>query len=253
METKKNKILEKLRKLMNLKESATALGNEGEANAAAAGITRLLMEYNLTENDIPEQEKLENPIVSEEISFKAEISGNWYETLVSVVCEYNMCRNLIVSTRTNGRMKRDKFEIIGRKKNVEVVLYLISFLAHQFIAIGKRDYPQYEHDCIWMYGKHPQSLKVYLKSFLYGCVIGVNDKFEEGKKVLEKETNITALVHTTKSEIDDFLKGEKIGKARDSKAEIDTLCAMQGMTVGKNIEICKGIHADAVSEDLRLR
>lgn len=45
----KDKILEKLRKLMNLKESATALGNEGEANAAAAGITRLLMEYNLTE------------------------------------------------------------------------------------------------------------------------------------------------------------------------------------------------------------
>lgn len=54
MKTKKDKILEKLRKLMNLKESATALGNEGEANAAAAGITRLLMEYNLTENDIPE-------------------------------------------------------------------------------------------------------------------------------------------------------------------------------------------------------
>ena len=46
MKTKKDKILEKLRKLMNLKESATALGNEGEANAAAAGITRLLMEYN---------------------------------------------------------------------------------------------------------------------------------------------------------------------------------------------------------------
>lgn len=31
METKKDKILEKLRKLMNLKESATAIGNEGEA------------------------------------------------------------------------------------------------------------------------------------------------------------------------------------------------------------------------------
>lgn len=43
MKTKKDKILEKLRKLMNLKESATALGNEGEANAAAAGITRLLI------------------------------------------------------------------------------------------------------------------------------------------------------------------------------------------------------------------
>lgn len=68
---KKDKILEKLRKLMNLKESAQALGNEGEANAAASGITRLLIEYNLTEEDIPEQEKWENPIVSEKIPFKA--------------------------------------------------------------------------------------------------------------------------------------------------------------------------------------
>ena len=54
METKRDKILEKLRKLMNLKESAKALGNEGEAHAAAAGIARLLMEYNLSEEDIPE-------------------------------------------------------------------------------------------------------------------------------------------------------------------------------------------------------
>ena len=242
METKKNKILEKLRKLMNLKESATALGNEGEANAAAAGITRLLMEYNLTENDIPEQEKLENPIVSEEIPFKTEISGSWYGDLILVVCEYNMCRSLIISKYNNGR-----------RKNVEVVLYLISFLSHQFITIGKRDYAEYKHDCLWKYGTYPKSLVMYLKSFLYGCVVGLTNKLEEGKKVLEKETNITALVRTTKSEIDDFLKGEKIGKARESKSEIDALCAMKGVEVGRNVEICKGIHAETVSEDLRLQ
>lgn len=253
MKTKKDKILEKLRKLMNLKESATALGNESEANAAAAGITRLLMEYNLTENDIPEQEKLENPIVSEEIPFKISTNGRWYSDLISVVCEYNMCRSLIISKFNNGRMKRSEFEIIGRKKNVEVVLYLISFLSHQFIAIGKRNYEEYKHDCIWKYGKSPKSLIMYLKSFLYGCVIGLSEKFDESKRILETENNITALVRTTKSEIDDFLKGEKIGKARESKSDIDALCAMRGIETGKNVEICKGIHAEFVSENLRLQ
>lgn len=253
MKTKKDKILEKLRKLMNLKESATALGNEGEANAAAAGITRLLMEYNLTENDIPEQENLENPIVSEEIPFKISTNGRWYSDLISVVCEYNMCRSLIISKFNNGRMKCSEFEIIGRKKNVEVVLYLISFLSHQFIAIGKRNYEEYKHDCIWKYGKSPKSLIMYLKSFLYGCVIGLSEKFDESKRILETENNITALVRTTKSEIDDFLKGEKIGKARKSKSDIDALCAMRGIETGKNVEICKGIHAESVSENLRLQ
>ena len=52
--SKQDRILEKLRKLMNLQQSAEALGNEGEAHAAAAGISRLLLEYNLTLNDIPD-------------------------------------------------------------------------------------------------------------------------------------------------------------------------------------------------------
>ena len=170
METKRDKILEKLRKLMNLKESAKALGNEGEAHAAA-GIARLLMEYNLSEEDIPEQEKLENPVIAEEIPYKVEMSNCvWYNFLVSTVCEYNMCRSLIVSRPKNYRMVRDKFQIIGRKKNVEVVLYLISFLAHQFVIIGKRKYPNYKYECIRKYGITPKTLAMYMKSFLYGCV-----------------------------------------------------------------------------------
>lgn len=90
--TEKEKILAKLRKLMNLKENAAAIGNEGEAAAAAAGISRLLYMYNLTEADIPEQERIDNPIVSEDIPFKPEVQGGqWYELLVNCVCEFNLC------------------------------------------------------------------------------------------------------------------------------------------------------------------
>lgn len=254
METKKDKLLEKLRKLMNLKESATSLGNKGEANAAAAGITRLLMEYNLTEEDIPAEEKLKNPIVMEMIPYKTEVSGSWYSALISTLCEFNMCRPLILCTPSySGRSKRDKFEIIGRKKNVEVVLYLISFLLNQFIMIGKRDYSSYKHACIWQYDTPPKSLNAYLKSFLYGCVMGLHEKFKEEKKRLEDQSDITALVCTTQSEIDDFLKDTKTSKTRKSKAEIDSLCAMQGMKVGKNVEISKGIHSDTANEKFRLQ
>ena len=51
------KILLKLRKLMDLKASATQCGELGEANAAAAGITRLLREDDLTMQDIPTDAK----------------------------------------------------------------------------------------------------------------------------------------------------------------------------------------------------
>lgn len=53
-----NKIIEKLKKLMRLQQSALKIGSEGEANAAAAAISRLLTQYNLSLMDIdPKKEK----------------------------------------------------------------------------------------------------------------------------------------------------------------------------------------------------
>lgn len=250
----RNKILEKLRKLMNLKESAIAVGNEGEACAAAAGISRLLIAYNLSETDIPDQEKIDNPVVAEEIPFKPEFSsGKWYQYLVTVVCEYNMCRALVISTRKeNFRMSRDKFQIVGRKKNVEVVLYLVSLLSNKFYQIGKKSYPQYNHDCLFRHGVTPKGIGMYLRSFLYGCVLGLHSKFESEKIEINKECDITSLVLSTKSEIDDFLKDEVIHSAKKSKAEIDDLCASKGYKEGKNVEINQGIYAETISEDRRI-
>lgn len=75
------------------------------------------------------------------------------------------------------------------------------------------------------------------------------------KQGLEETSNVTALVVASKAEIDEFLKNEKIGNARESQAQIDRLCAKEGkegINVGRNIEIQKGIHAESVSEDRRL-
>lgn len=249
MSENKDKIFEKLRKLMNLKESALSLNNEGEANAAASGITRLLMEYNLTENDIPEQEKIDNPIVSEEIPYRTKVeNGPWYKSLVSVLSEYNMCRCLIISCRKDMRLTRERFQVVGRKKNVEVVLYLISFLSNQFIKVGREKYPDYKRKCIYAFGRTPLSLNRFMKSFLIGCVSGLSDKLEETKQSITSQTDIAALVLSTKGEIDDFLKDEKIGKARNNKSIIDKMSAVIGAQIGYNIEVNKGVYAQTVDE-----
>lgn len=246
------KILQKLRKLMNLKESATALGNTGEANAAAAGIARLLMEYNLSEKDIPEQERIENPVVSEEIPYRAKSeNGIWYDLLVSICCQYNMCRALYISERNSstGRMKRNKFEIIGRKKSVDVVLYLISFLSFQFVSLGRKEYPKYRTDCIRNKGITPLTENKFLKSFLVGCAIGLEDKF---LKEMPNNEDVKALTLSCEAEINSFLEGTQIGSARWHKPSLEQSVAKQGIQVGRNISINKGIHADVVSEELRL-
>ena len=69
-EEKLQRILDKLRKLMDLQSSARSIGNEGEANAAAAGISRLLKEYDLTLEDIPAEARPQNPVDLEEIPYR---------------------------------------------------------------------------------------------------------------------------------------------------------------------------------------
>ncbi len=237
---------------MNLKASASAIGNTGEANAAAAAITRLLLEYNLSESDIPDQEKLDNPVISSEIPYRIKSeNGRWYKELVGVICQYNLCHSILILNRNmkTGKWQRDKYEIVGRQKNVETVLYLISFLANQFVTIGRRGYPAYRMDCIRKYGRTPLTEHMYLQSFLIGCVIGLDEKLDHERN--EVSGNITALVVSTKQEIDDFLKDQKIGKARkDNKMNPDALSAVKGIEVGRNIEINKGIEASVADEHL---
>lgn len=49
------------------------------------------------------------------------------------------------------------------------------------------------------------------------------------------------------------LKEERLVRPENQSPDIDALCAMRGIEAGKNVEICKGIHAESVSENLRLQ
>lgn len=252
--SKIDRILEKLRKLMNLQQSAEALGNEGEAHAAAAGISRLLLEYNLTLNDIPDEEKLDNPVVSEDVPFKRSVPGPWFEIMAQVCCTYNFCRPLKISKfnfRT-GRYAKDSLRIVGRKKNVEIVMYLLSFLEHTLTAVGKKKYPLYRKDSIMRLGVTPKTEPMFMRSFLAGAVYGLRDQFVAQQGKVAASTDIKALVKSSDADIDAFLAGQNIGTARASKAEIDSRIAREGYSSGREVQIHKGIYANSVSEDLRL-
>lgn len=203
---KKNRILSKLRKLMDLKESARELGNEGEANAAAAGITRLLMEYNLNESDIPSEERTDNPIIMEKIPAECRgHRGNWFTLMVNEICRNNLC-NMIRSTGYDASTfkKYNMLNIIGRKSNVDVVLYLVNYLSTQFQSIGRTKYKERQDQYHWL----RESKSTYLTSFLLGCVSGLREKYNEMQQQVKQNSGsaVTALVLTTKEENDRYAR-----------------------------------------------
>lgn len=244
---KRDKILDKLRKLVSLKESAIELGNEGEANAAAAGISRLLMEYNLSEEDIPTEERICNPVVMENIPYRCTYyNGRWYDDLVKIVCDNNLCQMLIHSERSttgNFHFRREKFSIVGRKKNVETVTYLISYLSYQFCTIGKRKYAQYKHDCIWKKGIYPHTETIYLKSFLYGCVGGLNNQYRIMRTELTADPKNNSLIVAYKKEIDEYLGNMKIGSLKQGTPTIDREIWIIGYKEGTSINLNSGLES----------
>ena len=90
------KITERIRKLIRLKESATQIGSEGEAHAAAAAVHRLLMEYNLSLLDLA-GENPQNRLTaceSDRISYK-DCSRQYLENgdPDEGLCEYNLLQD----------------------------------------------------------------------------------------------------------------------------------------------------------------
>ena len=97
------KITERIRKLIRLKESATQIGSEGEAHAAAAAVHRLLMEYNLSLLDLA-GENPQNRLTaceSDRISYKDAAGNIWKRDLMRVLCEYNYCKMLLYAGTTH--------------------------------------------------------------------------------------------------------------------------------------------------------
>lgn len=246
-EEKRNKILGKLRKLMDLKESASQLGNEGEANAAAAGISRLLMEYNLTEEDIPQEQREKNPVVMQDIPASCRgHKGNWYLFLVGEISRNNLCTVLksVSSQRIGTRIiKEEVLNIVGRRENVDVVIYLTNFLSTQFQSIGRRRYnglSRYSQDPLL---RREVSQSSYMTSFLLGCVSGLRDKYEEMRQQMEQESGskVTALTLTTRNENLDFINNQfgkvnHIDKVRSANS-INANAYRSGVDTGRNANL----------------
>lgn len=219
--------VEKIKKLIAVRDHPNT--PEGEVITAAQAITTLLYKYNLEESDI--SERVENPITMAEIEYKSNLmGGKWYSTLVAVITNNNLCKCLISQIPgPSGRLKRDKFQIIGRKNNIEIVKYMIDSFTNRFYLVGKQKYKSYTGEL---------TENKFLRSFLEGCAAGLNQKYKEMQRQYEY---CNALVVKHDSEIAEYLRDWNIKKGRASKEQIDNGVYSSGYETGKNTEINKGV------------
>lgn len=203
-------IMSKIKKLKAMYEGAKKIGSENEAATAAALLNKLLLQYNLSMDELDLSEKPKDPILDEVISgfeYKS-IGGEWENRLTNVLCRHNLCQSYVYG----GSYKR--LLIVGRKENLELVKWLLSMLKERYVAFSKEAYKVYKESSDYKYTRYSKDR--FQRSYLLGCAEGLDAKLTEERKREEREdekfaVQVNALVVQNNGAITTYVT-EKFGK-----------------------------------------
>lgn len=172
-------LLEKLQKLMALEARP---GTVGEANAAAHMISKLLMKYNLSRQNI--QDKLteeENAIYRKEgcfDDFQTPYDGDFAKQLLTNVAYFNFCQLLYIpAPKDKGK---GSFILLGKKHNVEVAYYIFDYCVNNLTRLFHEHWEKNK--------KHIKEKKnIHKRNFFKGAVLALAARFQEMREVKKEE------------------------------------------------------------------
>ena len=229
-----DKILERIRKLIRLKESTTS---EGEAKAAATHVNRLLKEYNLSLLDVNEKrpETVFEIRESGAISYKDAFGNYWKRDLLRVLCEYNYCRMLRYQGTTD-------MLIVGTQENIAAVTVLYEYLRTAFRRLADKRHMEYVSTKRGYY-RTEKYRKKYIRSYLEGVTPGLRGQFEAMRSTPAEEVRETTLVHCHNALIERYLEtiGTSPSKVQPRKSKTDYSAYSSGMGDGRNISLNRQI------------
>lgn len=166
----KEKIIQRIKNLMNHAESAKQIGSLKEAEVFAAKATELLIQYNLTQFDIDSAKAQDGNEFkewgySEEVSYAENSSGNrWKRNLMDIITRHNFCSYTY-------KPNRKVMQVYGKMQNVDVTVWMYNFLSIGLLRLAKEtraNSPLKDNYC-----RH-----TYLKDFLLGAVKGIRLQLE---------------------------------------------------------------------------
>lgn len=203
-------IKSRIAKLRKHAESAEKLGSKEEAITFTAKANELLLEYNLLESDInmdDDSDRFKKWAYSERVSFKCNQSGQLAKLrLVDVLCSHNLCG---CTYRTSDKT----FTVYGNMENVDQVIWLYNFLSIGLLRLAQESYVALPSSQKVTYNRY-----AYLKDFLIGAAVGIDNKLTAQKKQSEQSSNINSMIIYNDKALDLFLKKTnpncKVGKSK---------------------------------------
>lgn len=183
------RIVERLRKVLALTNSPV----EGEAQAAAAMLAKLLADHNLSMADLEQKGGKAAPGVKKQGHDLGKAAFKWKLDLAEAIAEHYFCHSLV-----DRETKTVAF--VGRPDNVESLQMLYGWIIDQIKRISADERRVHQQRT----GEHIDPLR-WQVNFGIGAVQRLAVRLDE-KRRAESNTEITALVVSHNREISDFLE-----------------------------------------------
>lgn len=189
-------IMDKIQKLMNLKEGATSVGSYAEAENAASRIQDILMKYNLDieqvqGHSIRKRAEFFNGWVDLSQKFDKRESF-WVPKLYGAIGQNNLCRIGIF---------QDGISIIGRKEQTELVLYIADQMIAKIRIAEKYAWNGYEGE---------EKRGTFRRGFFEGAVHGINNRLREEKN--DNSNPYAVMIVSREQELADFVNYGTVDK-----------------------------------------
>lgn len=166
----RDKILDKIKKLIAKQKSALEIGSVEEADTFAAKIQDLLVKYNVSIGDISFEDRKAN-VSQKKVSTRIKsVSDRMGYHMMYVVAKHNLCR-------VYNYEKSFEMLLVGTPGNIEICEMLYDLMLSVYISIGKRKYQEMEYYV---------GLDTFLREFLTGCKDGLDAKYKAEKLRLEQ-------------------------------------------------------------------
>lgn len=186
------KVLIRVKKLLNKAESCKEIGSMAEAEAFAEGAQKLLAKYKLDTSLLTDVELgVKDPMGSLHIDWSQGGVRHrrkrvaWIEWLAGHVARAHFCRILIYKGSSN-------ILLVGRQSDREVAEYVLVKLVHAAEALAQEGYWKARYKA---QKEGHWDTNGYKAGFFYGFVNGIKEKYDRLKRSQTENSQAMALVY----------------------------------------------------------
>jgi Protein of unknown function (DUF2786) len=210
-EKSREKIIEQLRKLNAMAESAAEIGNEQEAQAFAAKVQELLTAYKLSQADVGfgPNKPAEEPINIAYITWKdlglesRRTRVGWTERLANFIAQAYYCN--FISCGWGGNIGM----FVGAETDRKVAVYMFATIGRFLYNLAEKEDRKFKYQA-WVdagkpaTGATPGHAHGFKAGFIYGFTNRLKERFDEeiNPSNSTASSNVTAIVLVRKNALD---------------------------------------------------